>query len=363
MRTGAARVLGRPAAEDIGTDQTFLELGFSSLTALELRNELNTVTGLRLPAAAAFSHPTPAELARHLDGELQERLRTEPGEPEIADTSPDEAADGVVELFRRSCRTGRIGEGIELIQAASRFRPTFTDAAGFGAPPRPVRLSEGPARPHLICLPSLVMLSGVQEYARFAAGLRDLREVQVIPQPGFTPGEPLPASIEAVVDVQVRALCACAAGEPFVLVGRSSGGWVAHAVTERLEEAGVGPEVLVLVDTPLPEDQAVLPVLGAGMLERERQFGSMDLDGVNAMGAYLRLFAEWSPKPVSAPSLMILPDEPVRDHTGLLPGGDDWRFTWDLPHLTLEVTGDHLTMMEEHAESTALALHTWLEQR
>jgi len=66
VRAHAATVLGRPATEVIGADRPFKELGFDSLTAVELRNRLAGATGLRLPATLVFDRPTPGELTSHL---------------------------------------------------------------------------------------------------------------------------------------------------------------------------------------------------------------------------------------------------------------------------------------------------------
>jgi NAD(P)-dependent dehydrogenase (short-subunit alcohol dehydrogenase family)/acyl carrier protein len=67
--TNAATVLGRSSA-DIGADLAFQDLGFDSLTAVELRNRLKTTTGLILSPALIFDYPTPAALAAHVDEQL-----------------------------------------------------------------------------------------------------------------------------------------------------------------------------------------------------------------------------------------------------------------------------------------------------
>ncbi|MFG2050622.1 SDR family NAD(P)-dependent oxidoreductase [Micromonospora sp. NPDC048935] len=66
VRGSASTVLGHGAAGDILADRSFREAGFDSLAAVELRNHLVAATGIRLPPAAVFDHPTPAELAEHL---------------------------------------------------------------------------------------------------------------------------------------------------------------------------------------------------------------------------------------------------------------------------------------------------------
>ncbi|MFJ5925167.1 SDR family NAD(P)-dependent oxidoreductase [Kitasatospora sp. NPDC092948] len=105
-----AEVLGHPAGTVLDAELAFTDLGIDSLTAVELRNRLNSALGLRLPSAVVFDHPNPVALAEFVAAQLElppaQLERPEPTSPFRAalGTRDRDVADDPIAIVGMACR-------------------------------------------------------------------------------------------------------------------------------------------------------------------------------------------------------------------------------------------------------------------
>ncbi|MDN0195766.1 type I polyketide synthase [Streptomyces sp. S.PNR 29] len=380
IRGEVAQVLGHSGAEAIDDDSGFVELGFDSLTSVELRNRLNERTGLRLASTVVFDHPTPTALAAELSGQLGTASAPAPA---VAGTAAAQAQDtdvasdddtvsdlavinGVEALYRRSIELGRLDLGHSVLRNSVDLRTSFSTPDELRNAPTLVRLGEGDQHPKIIGFPSQSVWASNQELVSMAVPLRGVRDVWSLMLPGFVTGQPVAADVDAAAEFAVRLIEDLVGDEPFVLAGRSSGGRIAHEVTSRLEERGRAPQGLVLIDSYLAGYDAtsyIVPVMESKAIELEKDFGRMTGTRLTAMAAYFGMFEHWQPREISTPTLLVRASECYGVEPGQeQPPAEQWQSAWPLPHDAIDVPGNHYTMLEGHGDVTAAAVHKWLTQ-
>ncbi|AXK34849.1 alpha/beta fold hydrolase [Streptomyces armeniacus] len=273
----------------------------------------------------------------------------------------DRPSGAFTSLLHRAHITGTLSDAVPVITGASKFRPSFSSLAELGETAGSIVVSEGAADPAVVCVPSFLAGSGPHQFALLASEFAPRLPVSALVLPGFGKGQPLPASWQVAVEAMAQAALKAAAGRPLALVGHSVGGLMAQAVTERLESHGHRVEGVVMIDTydidDAGEREALFVWAMGEILHRDPTGLVVNDDNLMAMGAYLRLYEEWAPGPVAAPTLAVRATDPEAElHAPIDP-------TWKAADFAESLPADHFSVLESKAALTARTITGWFARR
>ncbi|WP_414170518.1 type I polyketide synthase [Streptoverticillium reticulum] len=372
VRTEVAGVLGHASARSVEAHRDFFELGFDSLTSVELRNRIAAATGLQLPATVVFDNKNPESLATWLLSELAAQPGPEgsPAGAGLRGPAAGQEIDSLERMFLDALEGDRIPEAQYMLRALGAVRPSFENAAELEDLPLPTTLAEGSGTPRLICISTPTANGGVHEYARFAASFRGKRHVCAVPLVGFAAGERLPAGSETAVRVIAESALRASDGEPFVLVGHSSGGALAYAAAGLLENTwGIKPTAVVLLDTLSirhdgNKDIDYVGLMRQNFLVDEVSPVRMTNSRLSAMGRWMGLLNRIDVQHTTAPVLSL---QALRQHSGVAsaPAGAEGAGGEELTTLipsadVRRIDADHLSMVKADAALAAESVEDWL---
>ncbi|MFJ6461643.1 amino acid adenylation domain-containing protein [Streptomyces sp. NPDC091387] len=215
-------VLGIPA---VGPDTDFFLAGGHSLTALRLKSKIETVLGVRIPLSALFDAPTPAALAARLDA----------------------PASGKDPAPRIALRPARNRPATATATATATADPQHTSLAPV------LTLRAGGDLTPLICVHPGLGLGW--SYVNLLPHLDPARPVHALQSPALLTGvDRLPASMGEMADLYLPRVRELQPRGPYLLLGRSFGGALAHELAVRLRRAGEEVRMLAVVDAmPMPD--------------------------------------------------------------------------------------------------------------
>jgi acyl transferase domain-containing protein/short-subunit dehydrogenase/acyl carrier protein len=370
IRVEIAAVLGFADAAQFPAERPFTDLGFDSLTAVQVRNRLSAYTRVRLEPTVVLEHPTLPELASHVLTVLADAGGLPQHGPDTAATSTARTAEAQTHppaspyrfsaLYHQVLRDQGPLEAMGLRHLASYALPAFPDGerARYAVPP--VRLARGDGTP-LAYIPDYL-----SPYQRVPAALAEQfdgeRDLFLLEHPGFGTRRAVPDTVATLARAHADTVRSLSTDTAPVLVGYCAGGAVAHAVAEQLARAGQPPAGVILIDTHAGvlrrDDPRGLALMSAGEALPDDVVDEVDDSLLIAGGGYARVLENWRPEPSPVPTL-LLRGRPT-PHMRRSAPDRDWEPHWPLPHDRADIPGDHYSALHRDADSTAAAIRAWL---
>lgn len=364
VNSGIAKIMHLESSHVLDPDRSLQEIGLDSMMAVILRQRLMAVTHLELSPTLLFDYPTPDALISYLyqqTGQAVAGKRLDlvaPGSQLPTTTEPTPEPGTLSQQVARAFNARQFEHGQQLLDIIGVMARRLThDSLPLKGSPA-VKLATGPDQPELYCVAPFLPM-GVFEYTDFAAQFQQQRNVWVLPNPGFAAEQRLPGHIGQVLNYYQYAIAQSSNHHPFVLVGHSGGGMLAHLLAAHLESQGIRPVALVLIDS-YPPGSMTPEFRRSLMLSLGSLWSTMPPADQQMIASawYQQLLACQTLPPVSAPAMLIRCRDPLPALQTSV--GQIWQTQWPNAAITVDVPGDHFSIIHQHSDITAAQIRQWL---
>jgi thioesterase domain-containing protein len=273
----------------------------------------------------------------------------------------------------------RRGNGELAIQLLFDFLRVRKQTTGPSPAVVPVKLGAAPDEPafQLYCVPALAAPSTYLQYAKLAPYFKQIASVWTADNKGFGKDQPLADGPAGLMSHHLDAIAKCRTEIPLVVLGYSSGGWLAAQIAHELEQTGAPAAGVVLLDTVLPpsgglSSEMVTPYvlrnielqLSGRSVHSEAELMYQLTSMLDAFSTYAA--ASWSAPKYSTPTLFVeAAVDVVHDAAGftiISRPEENWKPS--LPQLDIRpVQCDHYDLIATNVDSTSAVILEWLRTK
>jgi myxalamid-type polyketide synthase MxaB len=223
-------VLGLDSSQIIDPEEGFYDMGLDSLTAIELRNRLQKITGLSLGATIVFDYPSVKDLANYLAEELS---KNRPSKPENHEENDAQHSDHEQHTCTKEQKIIK-----DVLYSSAEYLEHSTL----------VRIQPNGSKAPIFMIPGI--LGSVFDFLILSKHLDEEQPVYALRSLGLDENVEPYTRIEDMASHNINMIKTVQPQGPYFLVAHSFGCWIAFEMALQLHQQNRQVLDLILLDVP-----------------------------------------------------------------------------------------------------------------